>query len=84
MKWTYTAYDQTGRTVNGTLESADTLSAAETLRRKGLYVADIGAAGQGARSPAGTGRRSRRCSTSSSSPIRIAAGRSRTSGEWPT
>lgn len=42
MKLAYTAYDQTGRTVNGTIDSADTMSATEALRRQGLFVAEIG------------------------------------------
>lgn len=42
MKLAYTAFDQTGRTVNGTIESPDTMSATETLRQKGLFVSDIG------------------------------------------
>jgi type II secretory pathway component PulF len=41
VKLAYTAYDQTGRTVNGTIESTDTLSATEVLRGQGLFVAEI-------------------------------------------
>jgi type II secretory pathway component PulF len=41
MKLAYTAYDQAGHTVNGTIDSPDTLTATEALRRKGLFVADI-------------------------------------------
>lgn len=49
MKLAYTAYDQAGRTVNGTIESSDTLAATESLRAKGLFVAEIGKPIRGAR-----------------------------------
>ena len=41
MKLTYTAYDNGGQTRAGTIECPDILTATETLRRQGLYVADV-------------------------------------------
>jgi len=41
MKLAYKAYDSTGKTVDGTIECTDTIAATETLRRKGLYIAQI-------------------------------------------
>lgn len=41
MKLSYTAYDNRGEAVAGTIDSVDVMSATETLRRKGLYVAQI-------------------------------------------
>ncbi len=41
MQLTYTAYDNRGEAVAGTIDSADVMSATETLRSKGLYVAQI-------------------------------------------
>jgi type IV pilus assembly protein PilC len=41
MKLAYTAYDNSGQAVTGTVESADVATATETLRHKGLYVAQI-------------------------------------------
>jgi type IV pilus assembly protein PilC len=41
MKLAYKAYDSTGKAVDGTIECTDTIAATETLRRKGLYVAQI-------------------------------------------
>lgn len=41
MKLAYTAYDQQGEAVAGTIDSADVVAATETLRSKGLFVAQI-------------------------------------------
>jgi type II secretory pathway component PulF len=41
MKLAYTAYDHRGQAVAGTIDSADVVAATETLRGKGLYVAQI-------------------------------------------
>lgn len=41
MKLAYKAYDSLGKAVNGTIESADVTAAAEALRRKGLFVAEV-------------------------------------------
>jgi type II secretory pathway component PulF len=41
MKLAYTAYDHRGEAVAGTIDSADIVAATETLRGKGLYVAQI-------------------------------------------
>ena len=41
MKLAYTAYDNRGETVKGTIDSVDIMSATEALSRKGLYVAQI-------------------------------------------
>jgi len=41
MKLAYTAYDQKGEAVAGTIDSASILTATETLRGKGLFVAKI-------------------------------------------
>lgn len=41
MKLAYKAYDQQGEAVNGTIDSADIMTATETLRSKGLFVANI-------------------------------------------
>lgn len=56
MKLAYTAYDSLGEAIMGTVECADVATATETLRRKGLYVAQItesaGATGKSERRPA--------------------------------
>jgi type IV pilus assembly protein PilC len=53
MRLAYTAYDSSGEAITGTVESADAATATETLRHKGLYVAQIaesaGAAGKSER-----------------------------------
>ncbi len=41
MKLAYTAYDNRGEAVAGTIDSADVVAATEALRSKGLYVAQI-------------------------------------------
>lgn len=41
MKLAYTAYDNRGEAVAGTIDSADVMAATEALRSKGLYVAQI-------------------------------------------
>ncbi len=41
MKLAYKAYDSAGKAINGTIECTDTATATETLRRKGLYIAQI-------------------------------------------
>ncbi|MBN2314390.1 MAG: type II secretion system F family protein [Sedimentisphaerales bacterium] len=41
MKLAYTAYDQKGEAVAGTIDSANVMTATETLRSKGLFVANI-------------------------------------------
>jgi len=41
MKLAYKAYDNLGKAVTGTIESADVVTATETLHRKGLYVAQV-------------------------------------------
>jgi len=41
MKLAYTAYDQQGEAVAGTIDSAGVVAATETLRSKGLFVAQI-------------------------------------------
>jgi type II secretory pathway component PulF len=41
MKLAYKAYDSSGKAVDGTIESADVVAAAEALRRKGLFVAEV-------------------------------------------
>lgn len=41
MKLAYKAYDSSGKATTGTIECADVTAAAETLRRKGLYVAEL-------------------------------------------
>ena len=41
MKLAYTAYDQRGEAVAGTIDSADVVAATEALRSKGLFVAQI-------------------------------------------
>ena len=42
MKLAYRAYDSLGKTVCGTIEAADTATAAENLRHNGLFVAELG------------------------------------------
>lgn len=42
MKLAYTAYDGLGKATSGVIEAADLVAATDTLRRKGLYVSDIG------------------------------------------
>jgi type II secretory pathway component PulF len=62
MKLSYTAYDNGGQSRAGTIDCPDMLSATETLRRQGLYVADITEAAETsspASSPAGRRRRAR-------------------------
>lgn len=41
MKLTYTAYDELGKLSTGMIEAADVSAGTDTLRRKGLYIADI-------------------------------------------
>jgi len=41
MKLAYKAYDHLGKAVDGTIESPDVVAAAEALRRKGLFVAQV-------------------------------------------
>ncbi len=41
MELTYKAYDQTGKAVEGTIESSDVLTASESLRGHGLFVTEI-------------------------------------------
>ncbi len=41
MKLAYTAYDGLGKTVTGIIDAGDAPGAAEMLRRKGLFVADV-------------------------------------------
>ena len=41
MKLAYTAYDELGKATTGVVEADDARVAAELLRRKGLYVADV-------------------------------------------
>ena len=41
MKLAYKAYDSVGKAINGTIECTDTATATETLRRKGLYIAQM-------------------------------------------
>ena len=41
MKLAYTAYDNQGQAVAGTIDGADVMAATEALRSKGLYVAQI-------------------------------------------
>jgi len=41
MKLAYKAYDNLGKPITGTIECSDVITATETLRRKGLYVAQI-------------------------------------------
>ena len=41
MKLAYTAYDNRGEAVAGTIDSSDIVSATATLRSKGLYVAQV-------------------------------------------
>jgi type IV pilus assembly protein PilC len=55
MKLAYKAYDNLGKAVDGTIESADMAAAAETLRRKGLFVAEVAASATQAKSQ-GKGR----------------------------
>jgi type II secretory pathway component PulF len=57
MKLEYTAYDGSGKGVTGTLECPDAAAAADILRGRGLYVANVGQAQ--AEPAAGTGRRRR-------------------------
>jgi len=45
MKLAYKAYDSNGAAVTGTVECADVVAASETLRRKGLYLAEVAEAG---------------------------------------
>ena len=54
MKLAYTAYDSSGEAITGTVESADVATATETLRHKGLYVAQI------TESASATGKRERK------------------------
>jgi type IV pilus assembly protein PilC len=41
MKLAYKAYDHLGQAIDGTIESPDVVAAAEALRRKGLFVAQV-------------------------------------------
>ncbi|KPK34935.1 MAG: hypothetical protein AMJ65_17770 [Phycisphaerae bacterium SG8_4] len=41
MKLAYTAYDNQGQAVAGTIDGSDVMAATEALRSKGLYVAEI-------------------------------------------
>jgi type IV pilus assembly protein PilC len=41
MKLAYKAYDSAGKAATGVLEADDTMAAAEALRRRGLYVAEV-------------------------------------------
>jgi type IV pilus assembly protein PilC len=41
MKLAYKAYDGSGKAATGVLEADDTMAAAEALRRRGLYVAEV-------------------------------------------
>ncbi|UCD48756.1 MAG: type II secretion system F family protein [Phycisphaerales bacterium] len=41
MKLAYKAYDHLGKAIDGTIESPDVMAAAEALRRKGLFVAQV-------------------------------------------
>ena len=41
MKLAYTAYDNRGEAVAGTIDSPDVVAATEALRSKGLYVAQV-------------------------------------------
>lgn len=62
MKLAYKAYDSLGKSVTGILDASDAPGAAELLRRKGLYVAEVKASipTQGPK----TQRRHRHCSGS--------------------
>lgn len=41
MKLAYKAFDGTGKTATGIIEADDSMTATETLRRRGLYVAEV-------------------------------------------
>ncbi len=41
MKLAYTAFDGLGKATTGVIEAADVMTAADVLRRKGLYVAEV-------------------------------------------
>ncbi len=41
MKLAYTAFDGLGKATTGVIEAADVMTAADALRRKGLYVAEV-------------------------------------------
>lgn len=41
MNLVYTAYDKTGKVVKGTIDSSDVATAGQTLRQRGLFVAQI-------------------------------------------
>ena len=47
MKLAYRAFDSTGRSLADTIEAGDRAEATETLRRRGLFVTEIGQAGAG-------------------------------------
>ncbi|MFB0524343.1 MAG: type II secretion system F family protein [Phycisphaerae bacterium] len=49
MKLAYKAYDSLGKAVTGTIECADVTAATETLRRNGLYLAEVAEAGDPSR-----------------------------------
>ena len=49
MKLAYKAYDSLGKAVTGTIECADVAAATETLRHKGLYLAEVAEAGDPSR-----------------------------------
>ena len=59
MKLAYQAFDQSGRAVNGTIDSTDSQSATEALRQKGLFVTDISAAGSESHGRSATARKGR-------------------------
>jgi type IV pilus assembly protein PilC len=61
MKLAYTAYDGLGKTTTGVVEADDVVAAADALRRKGLYVAEL--TQQAARTKRSSRRRARRGSS---------------------
>ena len=46
MDFDYTAYNQQGKVISGTIDSQNTIAAMELLRRKGLFVSRIARAGR--------------------------------------
>jgi type II secretory pathway component PulF len=65
MKLSYVAFDKAGRQVVDAVEAADVAEAKESLRRKGLYVTQIGGAGSAA---AGAGAAAPRAGLSNRRP----------------
>lgn len=59
MKFTYRAFDKSGKVSSETIEAASQAEASETLRRQGLFVSEIGpaSAAVSARGGAGSGAR---------------------------